>query len=91
MPRVQHLCNLVVVKRNIVLSNAKIKRDSAISALNCIEENKVNTMVKSSSPTFCLKFVVQPEFFGWYYPQVAQAFIIYQTTGHLQSVRLFAC
>ena len=48
LPRVRHLCNLVVVKRNIVLStDAKIERGSVTVAYHWIEVNKTNTIVTS--------------------------------------------
>ena len=48
LPRVRHLCNLVVVMRNIVLStDAKLERISATAACHWIEVNKTNTIVTS--------------------------------------------
>ena len=68
LPRVRHSCNLVVVKRNIVLStDAKIERISATAAHHWIEVNKTNTMVTSwtqadkysgSYDVFCNSWVV---------------------------------
>ena len=67
LPRVWHWCSLAVVKRNIVLSiNAKMKSNLATATCPCIEDNKTNTMVKSSSQTdtclgiycmFCISWV----------------------------------
>ena len=50
LPHVRNWCNLAVVKLNFVLSiNAKIKSNSATTAYHWIDENKLNTMVKSLS------------------------------------------
>ena len=68
LPRVRHLCNLVVVKRNIVLStDAKTERILATAAYHWIEVNKTNTIVSSwtqadkysrSYDVFCNSWVV---------------------------------
>ena len=97
LPRVRHLCNLVVVKRNIVLStDAKIERITATAAYHWIEVNKEYTIVLSwtqaveysgSYDVFCNSWVV----FFLKYLQIADASIIYRTTGHPASVRWFSC
>ena len=68
LPRVGHLCNLVVVKRNIVLStDARMERISATAAYHWIEVNKTHTIVTSwtqadkfsgSYDIFCNSWVV---------------------------------
>ena len=96
LPRARHLCNLVVVKRNIVLStDAIIERILATAAYHWIEVNKTNTTV--SSWTQADKYsgsydvFVIPELFFLKYLQIADASIIYRTTGHPASVRRFSC
>ena len=50
LPRVRHLCNLVAVKQNIILSaDLKIERITVSAAIHCIKASTMNTIVTSST------------------------------------------
>ena len=98
LPRVCHSCNLVVMKRNIVLSiNAKTRRHSAPAAYHWIQEKKTNTIVKSlslkdnhsGSYKFLLNFLsfflldISPD--GW------RIYTLPDDQTSVVFVRLFAC
>ena len=96
LPLGRHLCNLLVMKRNIVLSiEPKTRRESATAAYHWIQENKTDTMVKSLSQTDNYSSSHGNIYISWdfcrKYIHIADALIICRTNDHLASVPLFLC